>query len=56
MNLRLVFIILLLAIAIASFSIFYQNKFSDITTEFNNKSLELEKITAKAISEEAKVQ
>lgn len=56
MNLKLIFLILALIIAIAGFSIFYQNKFKGISTDYENKTQQLEKITAKAVSEEAKVQ
>ena len=56
MNLKLVFLILALVVAIAIFSTFYQTKLKDISTEYENKTEALEKITAKAVSEEAKVQ
>ena len=55
-NLRLIFLILALIITITGFSIFYQNKFKNISTDYENKTKQLEKITAKAVSEESKSQ
>ena len=56
MNLRLVFFIMVLVIAFAVFTAVYQNKLESISLEYENKSQELEKITARLISEETKMQ
>ena len=56
MNLRLVFFIMVLVIAFAVFTAVYQNKLESISLEYENKSHELEKITARLISEETKMQ
>jgi chromosome segregation ATPase len=56
MNLKLIFMILILIIAITGFSIFYKFKLENVSIEYENKSKQLEEITAKAISEEAKIQ
>ncbi|MBI2135434.1 hypothetical protein HYU09_05570, partial [Candidatus Woesearchaeota archaeon] len=55
-NLRLIFLILALIITITVFSIFYQDKFKSISSDYENKTNQLEKITAKAVSDEIKVQ
>ena len=55
-NLKLIFVILILILAIVSFSTFYQNKFKNISENYNDKAKQLEKITAKAVSEESKAE
>ena len=54
-NLKLIFLIVVLVITIAIFTIVYQSKLENISTGYKNKSEQLAKITTKAISEEAKV-
>ena len=48
-NIKLVLIIVVLVAAIAVFSAFYQTKFKNISIDYENKTKQLEKITAKAV-------
>ena len=56
MNHELLFIIIILVIGFAAFTAIYQNNIEGISSEYENKSKELEKITARLISEEARMQ
>jgi len=56
MDFKLILMILALIIAFASFSSIYEHRLRSMSTEYENKSQELEKITARLISEEAKMQ
>ena len=53
-NIKLVLIIVVLVAAIAVFSAFYQTKFKNISIDYENKTKQLEKITAKAVFGETK--
>jgi chromosome segregation ATPase len=55
MNLKLIFLILVLIVAITVFSVIYQTKLEDVSTEYKNKTEQFEKLTAQVVSEEAKV-
>lgn len=55
-NLKLILMMIILVLSIVSFAIFFQKKFTDISSGYENKTQELEKITAKAVLEESKVQ
>ena len=56
MDFKLILMILALIIAFAGFSSIYEHRLRSMSTEYENKSQELEKITARLISEEAKMQ
>ena len=56
MNTKLVFAIAVLLLLFTGFSIYYQKNLRDIFTEYNEKRQELETITAKLVSEEAKAE
>ena len=56
MDFKLILMILALIIAFAGFSSIYEHRLRSMSTEYENKSQELEKITARLISEEEKLQ
>jgi len=53
-NLKLIFSIIVLLLLFTGFSVYYQKNLQNIKKEYNEKKEELESITAKLVSEEAK--
>ena len=53
-NLKLAFLIIVLLLLFAGFSVYYQKNLDKINQEYKEKREELDKITAKLVSEEAK--
>lgn len=56
MNRELLSVIIITIVAFAIFTVVYQTNLDNIYSEYENKSKEFEKITARLISEEAKLQ
>ena len=55
-NLKLIFSIAVLLLLFVGFSVYYQKNLENINKEYNEKKQELETITAKLVSEEAKAE
>jgi len=54
MNMKLILMIMLLIVAFMAFSSIYEHRLRSVSDEYENKTKQLEAITAKLVSEEFK--